>query len=71
MAFHLLFSAEKEAQKTNVCKQRTIHIFPTSIFFLRKRGVIVHRQQSALYRQANEELNATIKLSKKDKRLLN
>lgn len=64
MTFHLLFSAQKECQKTDVHKQLTIHIFATSIFFLRKRGAFVCRQQPALYPQANEELNAMIMLRK-------
>lgn len=71
MTFYLLFPAQKEAQKTDVHKQLTTHICATSIFFLRKKGVFVCRQQPALYPQANEELNATTMLWKKDKRLQN
>lgn len=40
----------------------TIHIFTISVFFLGKRGDIVHTQQSAQYPLANEGLNTTIKL---------
>lgn len=42
----------------------TIHIFTISVFFLGKRGDIVHTQQSAQCPLANEGLNTTIKLWK-------